>query len=70
MSYTEADQDPVEDEAIRKLRHDIKNQLSNINLALDQVRYEIPDITEDIELYLTMIAQSAAKIDNSLKALE
>ena len=25
-------------EALRKLRHDIKNQLSNIHLALEQLR--------------------------------
>jgi hypothetical protein len=54
-------------EAMRTLRHDIKNQLSNINLLLEQLRYELPDATADCVTYIDMIATSAAKIDNILK---
>jgi hypothetical protein len=49
------------------LRHDINNQLSNILLALEQLRYEIPEPSEDCILYLDLIANSAAKINSLLK---
>jgi hypothetical protein len=45
------------------LRHDIRNQLSNINLALDQLRYEIPDASTDSLFYLETIANSCEIIN-------
>jgi signal transduction histidine kinase len=48
------------------LRHDIKNQLSNIILALEQLRYEVPDPNEDIAFYLDAISQSCTNINNIL----
>jgi nitrogen fixation/metabolism regulation signal transduction histidine kinase len=49
---------------IRRVRHDIRNQLSNINLSLEQLRYEIPDdITSDSAFYINTIAMSCARIN-------
>ncbi|HVS91991.1 MAG TPA: hypothetical protein VHE59_08180 [Mucilaginibacter sp.] len=49
---------------IRKIRHDIRNQLSNINLAVEQLKYDIPDDAgSDAEFYINTIAMSCAKIN-------
>lgn len=49
---------------IRRVRHDIRNQLSNINLSLEQLRYEIPDdVGTDSAFYINTIAVSCAKIN-------
>ena len=53
-------------EALRALKHDIKNQLSNIYLSIEQLRYEIPDPSDDCAFYITSIATSAAKINSLL----
>ena len=55
---------------LSNLRHDISNQLSNIYLALEQLRYEIPDASEDCTFYLDSISMSSAKIDRLLKESE
>jgi hypothetical protein len=57
----------VDKDVMRALRHDVNNQLSNILLALEQLRYELPDANEDSVFYLDLIALSAAKINNLLK---
>jgi hypothetical protein len=54
-------------DSFRVLRHDINNQLSNILLALEQLRYEIPYVSEDCIFYLDSISGSAAKINTLLK---
>ena len=51
---------------LQVLRHDIKNQLSNIYLALEALRYEVPDPTDDYTFYVDAIAASAAKINSLL----
>jgi hypothetical protein len=51
---------------MRLIRHDVNNQLSNIYLALEQLRYEIPDATADCVFYLDSIEMSAAKIHTLL----
>jgi nitrogen fixation/metabolism regulation signal transduction histidine kinase len=49
------------------LGHDIRNQLSNIQLALEQLRYELPaDIHADCIFYMDTIAMSSAKINSLL----
>ena len=53
-------------DSLRTLKHDIKNQLSNIYLALEQLRYEIPNASEDCIFYLDSISMSSAKIDKLL----
>ena len=57
----------VENEAMRTLRHDIKNQLSNIHLALETLRFEVPEPTDDFNFCLETIFSSAAKINDLLK---
>jgi len=49
------------------LKHDIRNQLSNINLAIDQLRYEIPDPSADSLFFLETIANSCEIINVLLK---
>ena len=69
----EHDMTPVhgnDNESLRVLKHDVNNQLSNILLALEQLRYEIPDATEDCIFYLDLIAVSSAKINTLLKELQ
>ena len=52
---------------MRNLRHDIRNQLSNINLALEQLKYEIPDdVGSDSAFYLDTISMSCTKINELL----
>jgi hypothetical protein len=55
---------------LHKLKHDIKNQLSNIHIALDQLKYEIPDMTADCLFYIDTIASSSLQINNLLKDTE
>ena len=57
----------VDKDVMRALRHDVSNQLSNILLSLEQLRYEMPDANEDSVFYLDLIALSVAKINNLLK---
>ena len=54
-------------DAMRVLRHDIKNQLSNITLIIGELKYELKDASPDCIMYLDMISQSALKIDELLK---
>ncbi|MCQ6961346.1 hypothetical protein [Mucilaginibacter aquariorum] len=56
--------------AFEILKHDIKNQLSNIQLALEGLKYEVDDQNSDLDLYLDSMAQSAAKIDTLLNSFE
>ncbi len=70
MQEPQAGGEPEEDK-IRKLRHDIRNQLSNINLAVEQLKYEIPDDAgSDSEFYINTIAISCAKINMLLNDLD
>jgi hypothetical protein len=55
---------------LRDLRHDINNQLSNILLAVEQLRYEIPDASEDCTFYLDSISMSSAKISSLMEESE
>jgi hypothetical protein len=60
----------TDNDYFRALRHDINNQLSNILLAIEQLRYEIPDASEDCVFYLDSISISSAKINSLLKTSE
>ena len=59
--------DNTGEDSLRALKHDINNQLSNILLALEQLRYEIPEATEDCTFYLESISISTKKIASLLK---
>jgi hypothetical protein len=58
------------EESLGDLKHDINNQLSNILLSLEQLRYEITDPSEDCIFYLDSISISASRISTLLKATE
>nr|WP_067054427.1 histidine kinase dimerization/phospho-acceptor domain-containing protein [Mucilaginibacter sp. L294] len=52
------------------LKHDIRNQLSNIQLALEGLKYEVDDPNNDLALYFDSMSQSAKKIDKLLGGFE
>ena len=60
----------LEADKLRILRHDIYNQLSNIYLSVEQLRFEIPKNQGDCDFYLDSIFQSSAKINELLKETE
>jgi len=55
---------------LKNLRHDIRNQLSGIQLAIEQLRYEISDDSVDGAFYLDTIASSCTIINTLLKDKE
>jgi len=58
----------VESEYLKTLKHDIRNQLSNIYLALEQLRYEIPENAgSDYNFYIDTIAESCTKLTSLIK---
>lgn len=57
---------PGRDE-LSMLRHDIRNQLSSIQLALEELRYEFPDPSADIKFCIDTISISC---DNIMKLLK
>jgi len=58
-----------ESESLRALKHDIKNQLSNIVLALSQLEYEMNDPNTDQKFYLDTINSSCKKINKLLNEI-
>jgi hypothetical protein len=62
-----AEDKPTSGEDLHLLKHDVKNQLSNIHLAIEQLRYEVENPTEDCVFYMDTIAASCAKIDSLIK---
>ena len=59
----------VDAETIRTLRHDIKNQLSNIHMAIEQLRYEVADPSDDCKFYMDSIIMSSETINTLLAGL-
>ncbi|RFZ83009.1 hypothetical protein DYU05_12715 [Mucilaginibacter terrenus] len=53
-------------EELLMLKHDIKNQLSNIQLAIEALKFELEDGNEEQEMYANSIVVSARKIDELL----
>ena len=47
----------------RTVAHEVRNPLTNINLALDQLRDEIPTDNDSALLYFDMIERNAARIE-------
>ena len=66
----ESEKDLLKAEAIKVLKHDIKNQLSNIQLALDGLKYETADREAELKLYIDSIAKSAVRIDQLLNSFK
>ena len=54
----------------KKLKHDIRNQLSNIQLALEGMRFEVSDMQGDIALYFDSMEQSAKTINKLLSDIQ
>jgi len=69
MAGSGGENKPVE-ELLSTVRHDVRNQLSNIQLALEQLKYEVTDPTEDYLFYVDTIAISCNKINAIMKSLE
>ena len=63
----DAQNNPIDEAKFRALRHDIYNQLSNIYLSVEQLRYEIPEDVADCSFYLESILSSSMKINTLLK---
>jgi nitrogen-specific signal transduction histidine kinase len=61
---------PISSKAFEMLKHDIRNQLSNIHLALEGLKYEVDDQNGDLDLYFDSMSQSAKKIDKLLECSE
>jgi hypothetical protein len=60
----------IETAAIKILKHDIKNQLSNIQLAVAGLKYETAYMEADSKLYIDSIADAAVKIDQLLNSIK
>jgi len=54
---------PEENADLSMLKHDIKNQLSNIVLALSQLEYEMPETSPDQQFYIDTISDSCKRIN-------
>ena len=59
----------VDLKALHLIKHDIKNQLSNIHLALDTIKHEVDNPNEDVKFCIETIAASALKIDALVKEM-
>ncbi|MDW3195437.1 MAG: PAS domain-containing protein [Cytophagales bacterium] len=53
----------------RTIAHEVRNPLTNLNLALGQLKDEIPSDVEDADLYLDMISRNADRIGNLINDL-
>jgi signal transduction histidine kinase len=49
--------------------HDIRNQLSSISLALEQLKYDMPEQNDDCDMYISMISDSCKTINSLLADL-
>jgi predicted nucleic acid-binding Zn-ribbon protein len=61
---------PVTSENLKLLKHDIRNQLSNFQLALEGLKYEVSDHETDLSLYFDSMFKSAKEIDKLLNRVE
>ncbi len=63
-----ADDKVIDARTFHIIKHDIKNQLSNINLVTEQLKYEMQNAPADQLDYLEMIVSSTSKIDAILNS--
>ena len=61
---------PLSSKDFDMLKHDIRNQLSNIQLALEGLKYEVDNQKGELDLYFDSMSQSAKKIDKLLDGFE
>lgn len=55
---------------MRTIKHDIRNQLSSITLALEQLRYEIENPTADAIICFDIISSSCVQINTIIKDIK
>jgi PAS domain S-box-containing protein len=53
----------------RTIAHEIRNPLTNLSLALDQLKEEIPDEAGDADLYLEIIERNSSRIEKLITDL-
>lgn len=53
----------------RTIAHEVRNPLTNLNLAIGQLRDEIPEEVEDAELYLDMVSRNSERIGTLISDL-
>ncbi len=53
----------------RTIAHEVRNPLTNLSLALEQLKEEIPEDIEDAELYLSIIERNTKRIGNLITDL-
>jgi len=61
---------PADEQDLRAMKHEIKNQLSNIHLAIEQLRYEVENPSTDYTFCIDTIAMSCTKINNIIQNIE
>ena len=55
-----------EENEVSRIKHDIRNQLSNISLAVEQLKFELTEPTGDASFYITTIATGCTAINQLL----
>ena len=53
----------------RSIAHEVRNPLTNLNLALEQLKDEVPENVEDAELYFNIISRNARRIEELIASL-
>jgi PAS domain S-box-containing protein len=53
----------------RSIAHEVRNPLTNLNLALEQLKDEVPNGVEDAELYFKIISRNAKRIEELIASL-
>ncbi len=53
----------------RTIAHEVRNPLTNLTLALDQLKDEVPNEVEDAELYFNIIQRNAERIGKHISDL-
>jgi PAS domain S-box-containing protein len=48
----------------RSIAHEVRNPLTNIRLAIDQLKEELPDDVDDADFYLELISRNVDRISN------
>lgn len=56
-------------EKLRSVKHDVKNQLSNMILCMEQLRYEITDPEPDWKYYMDAISDGCSRINKLINEL-
>ncbi len=62
-----ADENTTGGQDLHLIKHDVKNQLSNIHLAIEQLRYEVENPSADCVFYMDTIAMSCTKINSIIQ---